>query len=102
MQQDAPEHFSLRSKICSPLKLLTAGRLRDSRGEPLAACGRIRVAFRLTPASDHWSDGSPCSLASPVFSLADHAGNGFFNPLEWMPVVASAIAVGFLAVPLIM
>ena len=37
-----------------------------------------------------------------VFSLADHAGNGFFNPLEWVPVVASAIAVGFLAVPLLM
>jgi hypothetical protein len=37
-----------------------------------------------------------------VFSLADHAGNGFFNPLEWVPVVASALAVGFLAVPLIM
>ncbi len=35
-----------------------------------------------------------------VFSLADHAGNGFFNPLEWVPVVASAIAVGFIAVPL--
>lgn len=37
-----------------------------------------------------------------VFSLADHAGNGFFNPLEWVPVVASAIAIGFLAVPLLM
>lgn len=37
-----------------------------------------------------------------VFSLADHAGNGFFNPLEWVPVVASAIAIGFLTVPLIM
>ncbi|MFZ0805224.1 MAG: hypothetical protein WAN03_03540 [Candidatus Sulfotelmatobacter sp.] len=37
-----------------------------------------------------------------VFSLADHAGNGFFRPLEWVPVVASAIAVGFLAVPLLM
>lgn len=36
-----------------------------------------------------------------VFSLADHAENGFFNPFEWVPVVASAIAVGFLAVPLI-
>jgi hypothetical protein len=35
-----------------------------------------------------------------VFSLADHAGNGFFNPFEWVPVVASAMAVGFLAVPL--
>ena len=37
-----------------------------------------------------------------VFSLTDHAGNGFFNPFEWVPVVASAIAVGFLAVPLLM
>jgi hypothetical protein len=37
-----------------------------------------------------------------IFSLADHAENGFFHPLEWVPVAASAIAVGFLAVPLIM
>jgi hypothetical protein len=37
-----------------------------------------------------------------VFSLADHAGNGFFNPVEWVPVIASAIAIGFLAVPLLM
>ena len=29
-----------------------------------------------------------------VFSLADHAGNGFFNPLEWLPVVASDIEIG--------
>jgi hypothetical protein len=36
-----------------------------------------------------------------VFSLTDHAGNGFFNRLEWVPVVASAIAVGFLATPLL-
>jgi hypothetical protein len=35
-----------------------------------------------------------------IFSLADHAGNGFFFPLEWVPVIASALAVGFLAVPL--
>jgi hypothetical protein len=37
-----------------------------------------------------------------IFSLADHAGYRFFNPLEWVPVVARAIAIGFLAVPLIM
>ena len=37
-----------------------------------------------------------------VFSLADHAENGFFFPLEWVPVVASALAVGFLTVPLVM
>lgn len=37
-----------------------------------------------------------------VFSLTDHAENGFFKPVEWAPVVASAVAVGFLVVPLIM
>lgn len=37
-----------------------------------------------------------------VFSLTDHAGNGFFNPLEWVPVAASAFAIGFLVVPLVM
>ena len=37
-----------------------------------------------------------------IFSLSDHAENGFFRPLEWVPVVASAIAVGFLIVPLLM
>ncbi len=35
-----------------------------------------------------------------VFSLTDHAQNGFFNPIEWVPVVTSAFAVGFLLTPL--
>jgi hypothetical protein len=34
-----------------------------------------------------------------VFSLTDHAQNGFFNAAEWIPVVSSAFAVGFLIVP---
>ncbi len=34
-----------------------------------------------------------------IFSLSDHANNGFFNPLEWVAVWASAIAVGFLVTP---
>jgi hypothetical protein len=37
-----------------------------------------------------------------VFSVADHAQNGFYYPLEWVPVAASAIGIGFLAVPLLM
>lgn len=37
-----------------------------------------------------------------VFSLTDHAMNGFFNPLEWAPVVSSAFAVAFLLVPFLM
>jgi hypothetical protein len=31
-----------------------------------------------------------------ALSLADHAQNGFFNRAEWLAVIASAIAVGFL------
>jgi hypothetical protein len=40
-------------------------------------------------------------LGNFVFSLSDHAQNNFFSSLEWVPVVASAIAVGFLIVPLL-
>ncbi|MCC6421313.1 MAG: hypothetical protein IT429_24000 [Gemmataceae bacterium] len=34
-----------------------------------------------------------------ILSLADHAQNGFFHWEEWIPVVSSAFAVGFLLVP---
>jgi hypothetical protein len=34
-----------------------------------------------------------------VFSLTDHATNGFFRPIEWLPVASSAFAVSFLLVP---
>lgn len=40
-------------------------------------------------------------LGNFVFSLADHAGNGFFFKVEWVPVAASAIAIGILCVPLL-
>jgi hypothetical protein len=36
-----------------------------------------------------------------VFSVTDHAQNGFFRQVEWVPVIASAFAVGFLTVPLV-
>jgi hypothetical protein len=36
-----------------------------------------------------------------VLTLIDHAGNGFFYPLEWVGVIASAFAVGFLVTPLL-
>ncbi len=35
-----------------------------------------------------------------VLALCDHAQNGFFYASEWWPVVASALAAGFLAVAL--
>ncbi len=34
-------------------------------------------------------------------SLCDHAMNGFFHATEWLPVFASALAVGFLGVALV-
>lgn len=37
-----------------------------------------------------------------VLSLTDHASNGFFVRTEWMPVISSACATGFLIVPLAM
>ena len=36
-----------------------------------------------------------------VFSLTDHASNGFFRPVEWLPVITSAFAVSFLRVPFV-
>ena len=35
-----------------------------------------------------------------VLSLTDHAANGFFARTEWIPVISSAFATGFLLVPL--
>jgi hypothetical protein len=37
-----------------------------------------------------------------VLSLTDHAENGFFLKTEWIPVISSALAAGFLLVPLIL
>jgi len=34
-----------------------------------------------------------------VFSLTDHAQNGFFHASEWIPVISSSFAVGFLTTP---
>jgi len=36
-----------------------------------------------------------------IFSITDHAQNGFYHPTEWIPVFSSAVAVGFLFVPLV-
>lgn len=38
-------------------------------------------------------------LGNFVFSLTDHAQNGFYRTTEWLPVASSAFAVGFLAAP---
>jgi len=36
-----------------------------------------------------------------VFSLTDHAQNGFFSRAEWIPVVSSAFTIGVLVVPFV-
>lgn len=35
-----------------------------------------------------------------ILSLTDHASNGFFARTEWIPVISSAFATGFLLVPI--
>jgi hypothetical protein len=37
-----------------------------------------------------------------VLSLTDHASNGFFARTEWIPVISSAFATGFLIIPLLL
>ena len=37
-----------------------------------------------------------------VLSLTDHASNGFFAKTEWIPVISSSLATGFLIVPLVL
>lgn len=36
-----------------------------------------------------------------IFSVTDHAQNGFYHHSEWIPVASSALAVGFMILPLI-
>jgi hypothetical protein len=74
---------------------------------PLAytGLGLLLIANRLvTPGTVEWALwvlllALGGFIGNFVFSLTDHAQNGFFNPLEWVPVASSAMAVGFLLVP---
>jgi len=36
-----------------------------------------------------------------IFSVTDHAQNGFYHHSEWIPVCSSALAVGFILMPLV-
>jgi hypothetical protein len=74
---------------------------------PLAytGLGLLLIANRLVaPESREWAQWMLLLaiggfIGNFVFSLTDHAQNGFFNPIEWLPVVTSALAIGFLIVP---
>jgi len=37
-----------------------------------------------------------------IFSVTDHAQNGFYHRSEWIPVCSSGLAVGFMSIPLLM
>jgi hypothetical protein len=74
---------------------------------PLAytALGLMLIMNRLVdPESEEWPRwllqfALGGYIGNFVFSLADHASNGFFHATEWIPVAASGLAVGFLLVP---
>ena len=69
-----------------------------------AGLGLLVLLNRTVPADTAAWGQWVCLLALGGFagnftlSLADHAQNGFFNVLEWAPVFAAAIAVGFFTV----
>lgn len=76
---------------------------------PLAytGIGLLLILNRMEPEpSSAWAQWVICLalggfVGNFVFSVTDHAQNGFFHWSEWIPVVSSALAVGFLAVPLL-
>ena len=77
---------------------------------PLAytGLGLLLIANRLVDAeAREWSEwvlllALGGFIGNFVFSLTDHAQNGFYYPAEWLPVAASACAIGFLIVPFLL
>ena len=73
-----------------------------------AGLGLLLIANRLVdPKTTEWSQWMLLLalggfIGNFVFSLTDHATNGFFNAAEWIPVVSSACAIGALLVPFVM
>jgi hypothetical protein len=73
---------------------------------PLAytGIGLLLILDRTTdPASMAWSQwvvflAFGGFVGNFVLSLADHAQNGFFNRLEWIPVIVSALGLAFLLI----
>jgi len=74
----------------------------------LVGIGLLLIMNRMVPATSREWAGWILLLTlggffgNFVLSLADHAENGFYRPIEWLAVASAAIAVGFLLVPLIM
>jgi hypothetical protein len=76
---------------------------------PLAytGLGRLLILNRLVdPESGEWARwvlllALGGFVGNFIFSLADHAQNGFFFQSEWIPVASSAFAIAFLLLPFI-
>jgi hypothetical protein len=74
---------------------------------PLAytGLGLLVIMNRLVPpASIEWAEWILMLTLAGFFgnfvlSLTDHASNGFFNALEWLPVISAAVAFAFLLTP---
>ncbi len=70
-----------------------------------AGLGLLLIMNRMIPADSlEWGEWVTLLalggfVGNFVFSLTDHAQNGFFDKTEWIPVISSAFAVGFLIVP---
>lgn len=68
-----------------------------------AGLGFLLILNRMAPPEDlAWSQwviffSMGGFLGNFVLTLCDHAQNGFFHISEWLPVITSAFAVGFLA-----
>jgi len=71
----------------------------------LTGVGLLLILNRMVaPGSREWAKWVLLLTAGGFFgnfvlSLADHAANGFFRPIEWLPVASSAFAVSFLLAP---
>lgn len=71
----------------------------------LTGVGLLLILNRMeTPGSRAWAEWVIFLTLGGVFgnfllSLADHAENGFFRPIEWLPVISGAFATSFLLVP---
>ena len=70
----------------------------------LTGIGLLLIMNRMVePGSRLWAEWVILLTAGGFFgnfvlSLTDHAANGFFRPIEWLPVVSGAFAVSFLLV----
>jgi hypothetical protein len=68
-----------------------------------AGLGLLLIMNRMVaPASEEWAQWVLLLAVGGfagnfILSLTDHAVNGFFRSTEWIPVIGSALAVGFLS-----